>query len=63
MMRLLGAIFWLGVAALLMGFPKVVLWLSILFVALLIFRAPFAFLLGTVLGISIFGGNDSGPEC
>lgn len=57
-MKLLGAIFWLGVLALICGFSKVFVWLAIAFVLVLFVRAPFAFLLGAILGISFFGRDD-----
>lgn len=57
-MKILGAIFWLGVLALIAGFPKVFVWLAIAFIVVLFVRAPFAFLLGAILGISFFSGDD-----
>lgn len=54
-MQLLLAIFWLGFAALLLGFPKVLLWLVIAFFVVLFLRAPVAAIFGVLLGITFFG--------
>lgn len=57
-MKLLGAIFWFGVLALICGLPTLFVWLAIAFIVVLIVRVPFAFFLGAILGISLFGGDD-----
>lgn len=57
-MRLLGSIFWLGVLALLLGLPKVVGWLLVLFLVVLLLRMPLSFLFGAILGIALFRKDD-----
>lgn len=57
-MRLLGALFWLFVMAVILGFSKAAVWLFMAFVVVLFVRAPFAVLLGALLGISFFGRDD-----
>ncbi len=57
-MKLLGALFWLCIAAAIMGFTKVAAWLFLALIIVLFVCAPFAVLLGIIFGVSVGGGKD-----
>ena len=58
-MPFIGAIVWIIILAILLGWTKIAAWLILSLLLVLIFRAPIGLLLGLIFGLFFVGRDDS----